>query len=183
MGRLATPRFHKSNEVACTALTMSGLGSNPDFLLGGRTSASAECRHWSARAVRWSSCAILLSCDAHRRRLWASSASASAMSATRPVSPDHDPWNTSRGRALSPSEGVPSPSPRQPQGHPRDDKQESRMVSERPPVLHPRAQAGGHFAPAARPPPSRTRLRPRSQRLWRTRPRRKAAEFRTKFWP
>ena len=37
-----------------------GIGSNPDFLLGGRTSASAECRHWSARAVRWSSCAILL---------------------------------------------------------------------------------------------------------------------------
>jgi hypothetical protein len=26
--------------------------SNPDFLLGGRTSASAECRHWSGRAVR-----------------------------------------------------------------------------------------------------------------------------------
>ena len=37
------------------------LGSNPDFLLGGRRSASAECRHWSGRAVRWSSCAILLS--------------------------------------------------------------------------------------------------------------------------
>ena len=37
------------------------LGPNPDFLLGGRTSASAECRHWSGRAVRWSSCAILLS--------------------------------------------------------------------------------------------------------------------------
>ena len=36
-------------------------GSNPDFLLGGRTSASAECRHWSGRAVRWSSGAILLS--------------------------------------------------------------------------------------------------------------------------
>ena len=35
-------------------------GSNPDFLLGGRMSASAECRHWSGRAVRWSSCAILL---------------------------------------------------------------------------------------------------------------------------
>ena len=34
--------------------------ANPDFLLGGRTSASAECRHWSGRAVRWSSCAILL---------------------------------------------------------------------------------------------------------------------------
>ena len=29
-----------------------------DFLLGGRTSASAECRHWSGRPVRWSSCAI-----------------------------------------------------------------------------------------------------------------------------
>ena len=36
------------------------MGSNPDFLLGGLTSASAECRHWSGRAVRWSSCAILL---------------------------------------------------------------------------------------------------------------------------
>ena len=36
-------------------------GSNPDFLLGGRTSASAECRHWSGRAVRWSGCTILLS--------------------------------------------------------------------------------------------------------------------------
>ena len=35
--------------------------SNPDFLLGGRTSASAEYRHWSGRAVRWSRCAILLS--------------------------------------------------------------------------------------------------------------------------
>ena len=35
-------------------------GPNPDFLLGGRTSASAEGRHWSGRAVRWSSCAILL---------------------------------------------------------------------------------------------------------------------------
>ena len=39
---------------------MSVWRPNPDFLLGGRTSASAECRHWSARAVRWSSCAILL---------------------------------------------------------------------------------------------------------------------------
>jgi hypothetical protein len=35
-------------------------GPNPDFPLWGRTSASAECRHWSGRAVRWSSCAILL---------------------------------------------------------------------------------------------------------------------------
>jgi hypothetical protein len=33
----------------------------PEFLLGGRTSASTECRHWSGRAVRWPSCAILLS--------------------------------------------------------------------------------------------------------------------------
>jgi hypothetical protein len=40
---------------------MSVEGVNPDFLLGGRTSASAECRHWFGRAVRWSSCAILLS--------------------------------------------------------------------------------------------------------------------------
>ena len=45
---------------------MSAKGSNPDFLLGGRTSASAECRHWSGRAVR--SCAILLSCACARRR-------------------------------------------------------------------------------------------------------------------
>ena len=37
------------------------MGPNPDFLLGGRTSASAECGHWSGRAVRWSSYAILLS--------------------------------------------------------------------------------------------------------------------------
>ena len=29
-----------------------GDSTNPDFLLGGRMSASAECRHWSARAVR-----------------------------------------------------------------------------------------------------------------------------------
>ena len=33
---------------------MTALGSNPDFLIGGRTSASAECRHWSGSAVRWS---------------------------------------------------------------------------------------------------------------------------------
>ena len=39
---------------------MNGAGPNPDFLLGGRTSAFAKCRHWSGRAVRWSSCAILL---------------------------------------------------------------------------------------------------------------------------
>jgi hypothetical protein len=41
-------------------VTQVGSGSNPNFLLVGRTSASAECRHWSARAVRWASCAILL---------------------------------------------------------------------------------------------------------------------------
>ena len=44
----------------CQAGAEVCFGSNPDFLLGGRTSASAECRHWSGRAVRWSSCAILL---------------------------------------------------------------------------------------------------------------------------
>jgi hypothetical protein len=38
-----------------------------DFLLGSRTSASAECRHWSGRAVRWSSCAILLSAGVLRQ--------------------------------------------------------------------------------------------------------------------
>ena len=32
-----------------------------ELLLRDDTSASAECRHWSGRAVRWSSCAILLS--------------------------------------------------------------------------------------------------------------------------
>ena len=36
-------------------------GPNPDFLLASRTSGSAECRHGSGRAVRWSSYAILLS--------------------------------------------------------------------------------------------------------------------------
>jgi hypothetical protein len=38
---------------------MSASGPTRTFLLGGRTSASAECRHWFGRAVRWSSCAIL----------------------------------------------------------------------------------------------------------------------------
>jgi hypothetical protein len=37
--------------------------------LGGRTSASAECRQWSGRAVRWSSLAILLSAKARRRKV------------------------------------------------------------------------------------------------------------------
>ena len=41
-----------------------GYGSNPDFPPRGRTSASAECRHWSGTAVRWPSCAILLSPNA-----------------------------------------------------------------------------------------------------------------------
>src|SRR5256885_6280486 len=29
-------------------------GSNPDYGFSARMSPSAECRHWSARAVRWS---------------------------------------------------------------------------------------------------------------------------------
>ena len=41
--------------------------SNPDFLLGGRTSASAKCRHWSGRAVRWSSGAIVQAVDQRMR--------------------------------------------------------------------------------------------------------------------
>ena len=38
----------------CRIASHVGNGSNPDFPLGGRTSASAECRHWSGRAVCWS---------------------------------------------------------------------------------------------------------------------------------
>jgi hypothetical protein len=52
-----------------TCASMSGRGPNPDFLLGGRTSASAECSHWSGRAVRWSSCAILLRIIDHLQSL------------------------------------------------------------------------------------------------------------------
>ena len=89
--------------------------------------------------------------------------------------------NALAGPSVIAERGCAQPKPPTTPGTP--SRRQARMVSERPPVLHPRAQAGGHFAPAARPPPSRTRLRPRSQRLWRTRPRRKAAEFRTKFWP
>ena len=36
-------------------------GVKPGIPLWGRTSASAKCRHWSGRVVRWSGCAILLS--------------------------------------------------------------------------------------------------------------------------
>ena len=39
---------------------MSQLRLKPGLPPWGRTPASAECRHWSGRAVRWSSCAILL---------------------------------------------------------------------------------------------------------------------------
>src|SRR6476646_11533214 len=60
--RIAVP--HKKGNGPCRRCP---LGSNPDFLLAGRTSASAECRHWSGRAVRWSSCAILLRCTMSRR--------------------------------------------------------------------------------------------------------------------
>jgi hypothetical protein len=42
------------------------LGSNPDFLLGGRTSASAV-QTLVEKAVRWSSCAILLSVTKRKR--------------------------------------------------------------------------------------------------------------------
>ena len=46
--------FPRRQPTPCTA--SPAVGPNPDFLLGGRTSASAECRHWSGRAVRCSSC-------------------------------------------------------------------------------------------------------------------------------
>ena len=55
--------MRRSNQFGFDAHPLSSLapnvscGSNPDFLLGGRTSASAECRHWSehlrqVRAIR-----------------------------------------------------------------------------------------------------------------------------------
>src|SRR6476646_8645541 len=47
---------------------LRGARSNPDFLLGGRTSVSAESRLWSGRAVRWSSCASLLRAFADTER-------------------------------------------------------------------------------------------------------------------
>jgi hypothetical protein len=53
-------RRGRSNQISLVVAD-DRRGSNSAFLLGGRTSASAECRHWSERAVRWSSCAILLS--------------------------------------------------------------------------------------------------------------------------
>ena len=68
--RISSLPMEGSARVVCWRASgpMSGVGSNPDFLLGGRTSASAESRHWSGRAVRWSSCAILLSCAYACRR-------------------------------------------------------------------------------------------------------------------
>src|SRR6476659_2030975 len=44
-------------------------GSNPDFLLGGRTSASADCRHWSTRTARWLRNSALASTHAGLRKL------------------------------------------------------------------------------------------------------------------
>ena len=49
---------------------MSQLG--PGLPPWGRTSASAECRHWSGRAVRWSSCAILLRANIGLSAKWRS---------------------------------------------------------------------------------------------------------------
>ena len=65
---IGTPTLRiKAHRAAAELGPTSGLGPNPDFLLGGPTSASAECRHWSGRAVRWSCCAILLSGSAPSR--------------------------------------------------------------------------------------------------------------------
>ena len=58
--------------MAVVALSLGGLRRKieiamlPDVV---SLSASAECRHWSGRAVRWSSCTILLSC-AYACRRW-----------------------------------------------------------------------------------------------------------------
>ena len=49
-------------------------------------SASAECRHWSGRAVRWSSCAILLSCACAWRRWRSRSARPSSCRTTSTLS-------------------------------------------------------------------------------------------------
>ena len=46
-------RLPPSQELTTNESLVAFGSSNPDFLLGGRTSASAECRHWSGRAVRW----------------------------------------------------------------------------------------------------------------------------------
>ena len=51
---------------------LRGARSNPDLLLGGRTSASAVCRHWSGRLLRWSSCAILLRANIRLSAKWCS---------------------------------------------------------------------------------------------------------------
>jgi hypothetical protein len=48
-------------------MSLSGQTRTSSF--GGRTSASAECRHWSGRAVRWSSCASSAEGQAHRAEL------------------------------------------------------------------------------------------------------------------
>ena len=64
---------------------MSGVGPNPDFLLGERTSASVECRHWSGRAVRWSSCAILLRMPTFIATLWLLLAATAAAAEPLPV--------------------------------------------------------------------------------------------------
>ena len=47
----------RSNQLSLAGASVQG---QLDFLLGGRTSASAERQHWSGRAVRWSSRATLL---------------------------------------------------------------------------------------------------------------------------
>src|SRR5437868_9427487 len=67
-----------------------------------------------------------------------------AVRLTRLVSPDHDPvepGTPSPGRALSLGEGVPSPAPDTPQGHPRDDKQVQEVSA---PGLAPPLAGRGH---------------------------------------
>jgi hypothetical protein len=120
---------------------------------------------------------ILRSCTA-----WPVALAPSRGAAARPVSPDHDPLEPgtlSRGRALLLSEGVPSPSPPIPPG--TSSQRQTRMVSERPRSAFP-CTGRGH-CPHRQAPPSRTRLRLRSRRLWRTRPRRKAATIHEEALP
>src|SRR5262249_18469956 len=66
------------------------IGSTSDFLLGGRTSAPAECRHWSGRSRpmrsrregRWR---VILQVLRHLRQLLANAAIASSRVAAYPV--------------------------------------------------------------------------------------------------
>jgi len=47
----ARPLTPNSSKSSCSVRPDHTFGSNPDFLLGGRTSASADCKHWLREAT------------------------------------------------------------------------------------------------------------------------------------